>query len=313
MIVLLLLIPFTGCGQKKKQSAATNDQQYTADKDVFFAGPQPMGELNTGLITEASGMVVSSKNDNAIWVHNDSGNAPVLFLIDQKANVLKSFVLEGIENRDWEDIALGPGPEAGKSYLYLGDIGDNLGIRDQKIIYRFPEPEYAAGTAITSDTVKIISSIHFIYPDGKHDAEVLMIDPLTQDLFIISKNLERPAIYKLAADSIASANKQNPAVLEHCGDVEFTEDNMFGLITGGDIGSDGTEVLIKTYSKVYYWKKEDPESSICELLRSTPDSLTYEPEPQGEAIAFGQSKDGYYTLSEKRFGSIPILYFYPRK
>ena len=48
--------------------------------------------------------------------------------------------LAGVENRDWEDIAVGPGPDASKSYVYVADIGDNEGQYQYKYIYRFEEP-----------------------------------------------------------------------------------------------------------------------------------------------------------------------------
>ena len=32
--------------------------------------------------------------------------------------------LQGADLRDWEDMALGPGPKQGQDYLYVGDIGD---------------------------------------------------------------------------------------------------------------------------------------------------------------------------------------------
>ena len=33
--------------------------------------------------------------------------------------------LTGAKMRDWEDIAVGPGPEPNVDYLYVGAIGDN--------------------------------------------------------------------------------------------------------------------------------------------------------------------------------------------
>jgi len=46
----------------------------------------------------------------------------------------------GASNRDWEDMAIGPGPVDGQQYLYIGDIGDSLAQYDIKYIYRVPEP-----------------------------------------------------------------------------------------------------------------------------------------------------------------------------
>ena len=54
--------------------------------------------------------------------------------------------MEGINQHDWEDITLGPGPN-GIDYIYIGDIGNNWGGHCRGInykdmaIYRFPEPD----------------------------------------------------------------------------------------------------------------------------------------------------------------------------
>lgn len=65
--------------------------------------------------------------------------------IDNIAAILE---LEGVEPQDFEDITLGPGPEEGINYIYVGDIGNNQWIngrvehnRTEFYIYRFPEPD----------------------------------------------------------------------------------------------------------------------------------------------------------------------------
>ena len=59
------------------------------------------------------------------------------------------FELEGVEQYDFEDIALGPGPEGsnGPDYIYVADVGNNWdghcrGINaEDYIVYRIPEPD----------------------------------------------------------------------------------------------------------------------------------------------------------------------------
>ncbi len=306
---LSLIISINGCSQdiekKNNLSEPSTDEGYTT-----FEGPQQMGKLETDLITEASGIAASEKYNGSVWVHNDSGNDPFIFLINQQAQLEKRFFLEGIENRDWEDMAIGPGPNTEQPYIYLADIGDNLGVRDQKTIYYFPEPDFIAEDPAQPDTITNISTTHFKYPDGNHNAEALLINPQTRDLYVIIKDSKAPTIYKLPADEL----QQNEQVtLQKCGNVEIELNNSLALITAGEIGANGQEVLIKTYGKVYFWKRDNPQTNICELLRSTPKVLNYTPEPQGEAIAFTPDQNGYYTLSEVRFGKKPVLLFYPRK
>ena len=47
--------------------------------------------------------------------------------------------LQGTTCRDWEDIAVNV--EAGRSFIYLADTGDNFYQRSSLTIYKFPEPE----------------------------------------------------------------------------------------------------------------------------------------------------------------------------
>src|SRR5262245_38750851 len=76
-------------------------------------------------LEEASGLVGSVTNKGMLWTHNDSGNPADLFLIDDEGEIKMTCRLQDGDNRDWEDIALGTG-EDGKTYVYIGDIGDNM-------------------------------------------------------------------------------------------------------------------------------------------------------------------------------------------
>ena len=82
-------------------------------------------------------------------------------------------------------------------------------------------------------------------------------------------------------------------------------------LVGGDISPDGTEVLLKSYVKVFYWRRQTGQS-LVDLLQTEPTILPYMPEPQGEAIGFATDGSGYYTLSEAQSGLEPRLYFYRR-
>ncbi len=209
--------------------------------------------------------------------------------------------MKGIEVADAEDIAIGPGPEDGVDYIYLGDIGDNFAQRDTKYIYRFPEPvwkEEDQGKTITIDKVE---SISFDYPDGARDAETLMSDPVTGDLYIVSKRESRVHLYHFPY----------PQDTEQKIEPELMGNLPLGSIVAGDISLEGNEVLLKSYDQVFYWKKEGGEN-LYELIRSNPVVLPYEREPQGEAITFATDQTGYFTLSEEVAIFPAVLYFYKR-
>lgn len=247
---------------------------------------------------EISGMVASRSNPGLFWVHNDSGDEPRIFLIDTDLKIKMTCALEGAMNRDWEDIAIGPGPVEGKNYLYIGDIGDNDGGNRYKYIYVLEEPVFDGNTA--SINVSEYSKIAVELEGKKKDTETLMIDPTTKDLYLVSKREEPVWLYKIENPSA------DTTVAKRLFSLPLTQ------IVGGDISADGRRVLLKNYEHVYYWFKE-PDLTLEELLRKPPFEVPYEMEPQGEAIAWATDYSGFYTLSEKNTGKESYLYFYRAK
>src|SRR6516165_12535026 len=99
-------------------------------------GPlEPLGRFEAGMIPEASGVVKSRRYPGIFWVHNDSGNAPLLFAVRADGRVVRRFRL-AVPNLDWEDIAIDD-----QGHLYLGDIGNNGGFLLVRGIYRIDEPD----------------------------------------------------------------------------------------------------------------------------------------------------------------------------
>jgi hypothetical protein len=267
-----------------------------AKADHVFATAVDVGEIDRRL-NEASGLVASYQNEKCFWALNDSGNPAEIFLIDGHAKTKAVCKLTGIKNRDWEDIAIGSGPRRGKNYLYVAEIGDNNAVHDFKYLYRFEEPSLKNGAeqAITNVEKLVVKM-----PDGKRDTETLMIDPSTNDLYIVSKREEKVRVYM--------QKFPYPDTLKPMKVLELP----FNWVTAGSISRDGSEVLIKTYTSIYYWKRTQ-EKSLVELLAKTPLEIPYGVEPQGEAICFASDDTGFFTLSETRDSALLAqLKFYKR-
>ncbi|MDW7694181.1 hypothetical protein R9C00_05480 [Flammeovirgaceae bacterium SG7u.111] len=259
-----------------------------------------LGTIENNEINEASGIATSVSFKNAIWTHNDSGGKNSLFLLDKAGKHLAEFVLEGIENRDWEDIAVGPGPTEGTNYIYLAETGDNQAQYEGKYIYRFAEPESYTGS-VKPDTIHEIETLSFSYPDGNRDAETIMVNPLNKDIYIVSKREDNVHFYRAAFPQ--STTKTFP--LEKLGVLPFYN------VTAGDISPDGKELLLKNYYNIYYWKVKEGNIPNT-MLKTDAVRLTYEPESQGESIAFSrESEGGFYTVSEEN-GDEAVVLFYPR-
>jgi hypothetical protein len=259
-----------------------------------------LAQLKNKELKEISGIAASVNNPKLLWAHNDSGNGPDIFLLDEHLDVKLTCTLAGIENRDWEDIAVGPGPDASKSYVYVADIGDNEAKYQYKYIYRFEEPVWNK-TQTEKITITSFDRITFQLSDGRKDTETLLLDPKTKNLYIVSKREEPVSLYELKYPY----RKEDTLVAEKVMSLPFTQ------IVSGDFSANGHEILLKNYSRVYYWNSS--AKSITDLLKDSPQEIPYVQEPQGESITWAIDGSGFYTLSEERKKEKSYLYFYKRK
>lgn len=256
-------------------------------------------------LIEISGVAASRINPGLLYIHQDSGDPNQVYLTDGSGEDKGTLTLTSASNRDWEDIAIGPGPAAGVSYLYVGDIGDNDSKYRSVFIYRFPEPDLRGKTLPYVSDIPDVDIIELKYPDGPCNAETLMVDPLTKDIYIASKQSNLSKIYVARyPQSTTSATTMTPVVQLY-----------FNKATGGDISSDGTEILLRSNELVWYWKLQ-PGTSIQAGLLLQPQVAPYaDNEPQGEGIGFAADGSGYYTDTEIKGypGKLATISFYKRK
>ena len=242
------------------------------------------------IINEGSGIADSKANPGFLWIEEDSGNPPQLYLISHDGSVTKKIYIKGAVNRDWEDMALV------SNELYIADIGDNAQTSIDYFFYKFTEPTASA------DTVTDFTAIRFRYPDGSHDAEAFLVDPSTKDIYIITKRDSPSRIYKLAF----------PYNLVSFNSVEFVGVLRYQGVVSAALSPDQKEIIVKTYTNLYYYQRQTGES-LAEAIQKNFTILPYKIEPQGEAVTFANNNSGFYTLSEKALRESVNLYFYQRK
>jgi len=256
---------------------------------------EPLATIAVAELNELSGLAASRAHPGILWAHNDSGDTPRVFAFDLNGQPRGTFRLAGARAEDWEDMAVGPGPAPGKSYLYLGDIGDNFGRRPNVVVYRIEEP--APGTP-GEVAIPGVEAITLRYPQGEaHNAEALMVDSPTGDLYIVTKSLlGRAKVFRAPGPLEASAI-----------DLEaVAELHLLGPATAGDISVEGDEIAIRTYKDAYLWERP-PGVSVAEALGGEPRRIPLVFEPQGEAIAYSADGRALLTASE---GTNTTLYRY---
>lgn len=262
-----------------------------AECPKILAGKK-VGKVESALINEASGMAASRRNPGVLWVHNDDGPACV-YALSREGRVLGTYNLAGARMWDWEDIAVGPGPNV--SYLYVGSIGDNNSKRKSITVYRVPEPNADANQSAITVNVEGVESIEMIYPDGPRNAETLMVDPRTKDIYIITK--EEPGRVYRAAFPQSTTGKTT---------LEYVAKLPFGTATGGDISADGEMIIVRNYFGAYIWRRPK-EGPMWKAFEGEGCKASLIIESQGEAICFDANGGGYYTTSENKHQ--PIYYF----
>lgn len=317
-VFLLLLV---SCSKKASVSPLQTDtSKTTAPVQVNFPTPSyNPSELDTTKLfnavpvvndlarkdlLEISGVAASRVNAGILYIHNDSGNPDQVYLTDGNGDDNGTLSLN-VSNRDWEDIAVGPGPVNGVNYVYIADIGDNDSKYSSVYIYRFPEPVVNDQTLPYVANVTAIDKIELKYPDGPRNAETLMVDPNTKDIYIASKENNISQVYVAKyPQSTTSVTTLTPVVKLY-----------FNKATGGDISPDGTEILLRSNQLIWYWKLPSG-MNIADGLKTQPEVAPYaNNEPQGEGVAFAADNSGYYTDTEIRgyAGKLATMSFYKRK
>jgi hypothetical protein len=225
--------------------------------------------------------------------------------MDQTGKDLGRYSLKGATVDDLEDIALGPGPDPGQWSLYVGDIGAGKIPRDTLVLFSVREPEVKRDQKDKKRKIKRKRITRYLlrYPDrATFDAETLMVDPETSDVYVATKTSAAEAGL-FQAKAPLDANKPN--LMERVAWVRLGPpgSSSSALLTGGDIAPDGTAILLRTYADAFLWTRR-PGETIAEAFSRLPCQVSLRVEPQGEAIAFSADGNSYMTVSEGTRSSI---------
>lgn len=296
-----------------------------------------------GMLRENSGIVSSRLNPQILWGHNDGPDATQIFALTTEGRFLGAYILDEAEERRMEDISCGPGPEKGANYIYLGLIGDNAKKAKQYQILRVKEPavDPASISADPAQAPKVrlegVERLTFTYPDGSHDCEALMVDPISGDIFLPVKSgmsedgPRKGRVYRIPASEFKDGAK---VVAEHVATLtnRMNFANNVGF-TGADISSDGTRIIVKNLAESFLWFRDPATESVADVLKKSPtapctrsygfDGRKTAPKNEkfigfdeeapefrgflGEAIGFELDGKGFYCLREGK--NVAIQHF----
>lgn len=270
-----------------------------AQETVQFQSAQ-VATLADKRIHESSGLARSLRHPGIFWTLNDSGGEPCVFAINQKGETVAKVRIPKAANFDWEDIASGT-DEKNRPCLFVADIGDNLKLRASLQIYRIPEPDLPADAGKETESAEA-DLWHLSYPDGRHNAETLLVHPQTRQIWIVTKEENGDcAVYEMTGERISGQAMK----LQKVTSLSFPprprtgkRPGMASMTTGGSISPDGRRLVIATYSYLHEWKLK-PERPLAESLNKP--ALIIEPPltRQMEGVCYDADSSTLWFTSEQ--------------
>lgn len=245
--------------------------------------PEVLCEFTDPRLTEISGMAPSALHPGVMWVHNDSGDEAKMYALQlNDCSVVGELTLLGVSARDFEGLAAGVDPK-GRPVLWVGDIGDNRDSWNYVSIYRIREPKKLGNT---SGQVK---RYRFTYDDRPHNAETILADPRSQQVWIVTKQLASGSIYALPKNM----KKSGVNIAKKIGSAS-------GLITDGAMKPDGTGFVLRDYFDAQFFGGL-PAGELVE-------EIELPAQPQGEAIAWLPGENAVVIASEgdNRLLRVPV-------
>jgi len=201
------------------------------------SGVLQIGRIEHPRITESSGIVVSRKDPNVFWTHNDGGGKKqVLYAMTRTGRPLGEFRITGAAVVDWEDIA-----SYDKGHLFIGDIGNNGARRALLAVHQINEPDLERNR---NALARVTRSWVLRFPKEPFDCESLVV--WGESGYVISKVFDdqRAELFRF---SLTDSNEVQ--TLQLVGELKIDSP-----VTGADISLDGKLLGIVAKSGAYVFR-----------------------------------------------------------
>ena len=219
-------------------TATTTTTVPLATRLCAAGAPTQIGTLQSPDLKELSGLGCEPSVRRRPVGAQRLGRQPRIFAIDRSGILRTTVDLDVAKAIDWEDIA------ADGTTLYVGDIGDNQRAAHRDL--RLP----SRGAGADGDESRTPTKFTLHYPDGAHDAEALMVDPIDRQLVVVTK--EAAGTSGVYTTPISAPGALQPVTTLSLG--------LGQLVTAGDISASGDTIVLRTYTKVWVWTRGAGES-----------------------------------------------------
>ena len=183
-------------------------------------------------VEETSGLLFFN---GKLITHNDSGGDATLYELDTISGAIsRTIAINNATNVDWEDIS------QDETYIYIGDIGNNNGNRQDLKIYRILKSEFTNNTSVAAETISFSyeDQTDFTANPFNHDFDAEAFSVYQNELIIFSKNWKTSEV---KAYSI-------PKTIGNHSATKIGSYNSNGLITGSTYNTEDNSFLLSGYN-----------------------------------------------------------------
>lgn len=254
--------------------------------------PVQLAVVQDQQIDESSGLAASHVHPGFLWVHNDSGDKPRLFLMDIKGQTRAIVRVAGADAVDWEDMC--SFRSAGQSWLLIGDVGDNdrkRTLTDQPAcLYLLKEPQITLAATVVNTSCSVQAVITFDYQGGPWNCESVAVDTERQEILLLTKSLpQHSGLYRLPLD-LQTEQQQLTARRMASPFIPFA--------TALDISPDNRTMVVATMLNGLVIRRSAAQS-WSEAFTTPGSPFSLPPRKQGETICFDSTGSWLFLNSEK--------------
>ena len=166
--------------------------------------------------------------------HNDSGNVPVLYVLDTVSmEITRRVTVSNAMNIDWEDIT------QDNDFIYIGDIGNYSGTRTDLAVYKIPKIDFDNGDTVTAEIIAFHyeDQVEFV-DNGKSNWDAESLTVFDDQLWLFTKQWidEGTVVYSIPKESGDHTAKRVGA------------HEVDGLVTGATFNELSNDLVLIGYS-----------------------------------------------------------------
>lgn len=182
---------------------------------------------------ETSGLIFWN---GKLWTHNDDKDTVIYGIDTISGNILESYELKKVVNKDWEEIS------QDSSYLYIGDFGNNVaGNRTDLHILRIEKKSLAVNPVIDTISFRYSDQANPLIPSKAnqtdYDGEAMVVSKDSIYIFTKQWTSKKTALYSLP---------KTPG--NHVAQLKTVHD-IRGLVTGAVFLEAESTIVLCGYSK----------------------------------------------------------------